>query len=83
MKLLNAQLSINIKLDTKEELLTTVNTLLIHNITSYLISEDISTIGSLRVTGEVTKSSISNGYVITIYSKDLETVDVIKQLLNE
>jgi hypothetical protein len=83
MKLLSTQLNINLKLDNKEQLRTLVNTLITNDITSYLISEETSVIGSLKVNGEVLKSSLPNGYVVTIYSKKLDTVSVINKLLNE
>lgn len=74
MKLVNSQITVNIKLETKEDLLKLTNALILNDISNYVVTEETSTIGSYKLNGEVTRSTVPNGYVVTIYSRNFNVV---------
>lgn len=77
MNVIKAQLGLELDVSSKEDLVSLINKLLFNNITNFVISEKVKALGSSQG-----YSSLADGYVVTIYTKDISTVKVLSELIN-
>lgn len=81
MYILNTQIALNITTDTKQELITLINKLVEYNLINFIITEDKAVIGSTDNKYQLrSTSTLTNGYVITIYCKSFIILKLLEEL---
>ena len=82
MKLLKIDTLINVAVESKTDLNVLITKLIDHNITHFVITEDKVTIGARDTSFNViTKSTLTNGYIVTIHCKTTDILNVLKELI--
>lgn len=77
MNVIKAQLGLELDVSSKEDLVSLINKLLFNNITNFVISEKVKALGNSKA-----YSSLADGYIVTICTKDINTVKLLSELIN-
>lgn len=81
MNIFKTDILIDIVVKSKSDLQTLTNKLIDNNIIHFIITEEKVAIGSTDTSFNViTKSTLTNAYIVTIHSKDVDILIVLNDL---